>query len=775
MNKEKSEHYSLISRFVSLVILAFFSMVFCFIWKIEHTRSKVINESLKEVASDIHQSISNDFYHIGKKMHLLASQIASDEFAIDNKKVLMLSKLFSIEYKMNECFPIVCFDKNHFLKRSGFGVIKQSKDINFLMNFPLKLYTVSEDQNILELDKESGFIYLSMGVKRKKDGAYLGQLRTGISLEDFRKKFFSNINIKDNYIHYILLNTQNNMTIFSSANTDRNTKKKLFNGITNSINNKENKIFNMKKGENYVISKIPHSPFVLIVAATSSKSYEEYFYSILEYKLELLILIIISCSFIYLLYISILHPFLKLSEAVFAISDGDLEVEIPIVFSKEGILIADSLRKIKMSLKEERNLIQEVTQARNALSLTNLRLENKVTDRTEELKKALAEKTLFINNLSHEIKTPLQAVSNILENLVSYWSEVSEENKFKFVNQASYSVQYLASIVENLLDIAKFSGGKIILNLKNTNITELAKEVIEECKILYTNNKQVRITFLDEQSIYANVDKSRIGQVLRNLILNAIKFSNINGLISVKISLAKIFIQEGFKLDAVQISINDQGVGIPEDELANIFSPFVQGSNVKNKSLGTGLGLTICHEIINAHCGKIWAENNKDEGASFNFILPITQPIELVNNIHSSISLNNSRYNILMIDDEEVCLNSMEMLLYGSEYNLIKISSAQFALQYLKENSQYISVIFIDLMMPDIYGLNLLSTIKEDPDFSSIPIILQTSSSDESEILKAFEKGIFSFITKPYQKNKLLDEIRRAILASRKINDAHLL
>ena len=154
---------------------------------------------------------------------------------------------------------------------------------------------------------------------------------------------------------------------------------------------------------------------------------------------------------------------------------------------------------------------------------------------------------------------------------------------------------------------------------------------------------------LDDQPIYVNVDKNRIGQVLRNLILNAIKFSNINGLISVNISLVKTFVQEGFKLDAVQISINDQGIGIPEDELANIFSPFAQGSNIKNKSIGIGLGLTICHEIINAHCGKIWAENNKDEGASFNFILPITQPIELVNNSPSSISLNNSRYNILMM------------------------------------------------------------------------------------------------------------------------------
>jgi two-component system sensor histidine kinase ChiS len=125
--------------------------------------------------------------------------------------------------------------------------------------------------------------------------------------------------------------------------------------------------------------------------------------------------------------------------------------------------------------------------------------------------------------------------------------------------------------------------------------------------------------------------------------------------------------------------------------------------------------------------------------------------------------LHNAQPNILIIDDEETCLTSMELLLHDSKYHLIKTNTGQMGLKYIQDHHESISVVLLDLMMPDMYGLNLLNEIKNDPKLSNIPVILQTGSSDEEEIIKAFDKGIFCFIRKPYKKQVLLNKIEKAL------------
>lgn len=634
----------------------------------------------------------------------------------------------------------------------------------FLIFLGIVIYITWKIESVREKTTEDRLSSIAYIINKKTSNHLSKNSTTEIPLKEINQIVLDNIDSPNESIYYAILDSSNHNVILHSPDFDINIHQEIMTDYYNFTSNNKSYSSHITKDKSYIISKLSDSSFVFIIGTSPLiKNYEDYFYIMLPYKFEILCLLLTIVSLIYLFYRSILDPFLALSQAALRISNGDIHTAIPTINNKEGVLVADALEKIKSSLKVEKQLVQEISQTRNILSLTNLKLENKVAKRTTELKKALAEKTLFINNLSHEIKTPLQSVSRILESLVSNWPELNEEEKFTFSNQAAHSSQHLLSLVDNLLEIAKLSDGKVILNIKNSDLLTLIKEVAEECKMLYMHNKKLRIIISNNKSIYANIDKIRIKQVIRNLLLNAIKFSSNNGSISINISLTKIFAAEGLRLDAVQFSIHDQGIGIPEDEIYNIFSPFAQGNNTNNKSIGTGLGLTICHEIINAHYGKIWAENNKDGGASFNFVIPITQPIELTDSLPASINLKNTEYNILMVDDEEVCLNSMEMLLYDSQYNLIKVKSAQLALEYLKEHAESISTILIDLMMPDIYGINLLSAIKADSKLALIPVILQTSSSDENEILKAFEKGIFSFIRKPYNKKKLLDEIKRAV------------
>lgn len=648
--------------------------------------------------------------------------------------------------------------------RYAYSLLGRFISLIFLILIGISVYIACKVENSHNEEIEQSLTNIASDINQNISRNFLYTSPSSTAAKEFDKIILNNQNYQKNSVYYTVLDKRDNSVIVHSPNFDINNEDKLMDNIAKFISNENEEASYIKNNKYYLFYKIDDSPFVIILGKSPvSINYKDYFCNLIDYKFELLFLLATISCLTYFFYKSILKPFIDLSQAALNISNGDIDTIIPNPNSKEGLLVATALEKIKISLKNEKDLVQEISKTRNSLSLTNLKLENIVANKTTELKKALEEKTLFINNLSHEVKTPLQSISHILENLVSNWPELNEEEKFSFSTQAAHSSQHLLSLVENLLEIAKFSDGKIILDIKNTNLIKLIKEVVAECNMLYMNNKNIKIVVSNNDPIYTNIDINRIKQVIRNLLLNAIKFSGNNSYISIAVFPTKILGQDSFMSDALQISIHDQGIGIPQDELSNIFSPFIQGTNTKNKSLGTGLGLTICHEIISAHYGKIWAENNKDGGATFNISIPITQPIELTNSISDTITLHNNGYNILMIDDEEICLNSMEILLYGTQYNLVKVKSAQFALEYLKENYKSISVIFIDLMMPDIYGLNLLSLIKEDPNLSSIPVILQTSSSDENEILKAFEKGIFSFITKPYKKKKLLEEIKRAI------------
>jgi len=247
---------------------------------------------------------------------------------------------------------------------------------------------------------------------------------------------------------------------------------------------------------------------------------------------------------------------------------------------------------------------------------TNAELERRVEERTAELKKALAAKTEFLNNISHEIRTPIQGFTAISEGLVEHWHQFDENKKLDLTKTVANNAQRLATLVTNLLDLSKFTANKMLLNLEKVDFVALIEEIINECKNLYLNNKSLDFQFQNlEYNTIILADKKYVIQLLRNLLANAIKFSPDNSVIKISIiSLEKEWL----------FSIKDSGIGIPYNELEEIFEPFAQSSFTKTGAGGTGLGLSICKKIIEAHHGKIWAENNLEGGAGLYFTLPKT-------------------------------------------------------------------------------------------------------------------------------------------------------
>ena len=608
-------------------------------------------------------------------------------------------------------------------------------------------------------DDNSLSILVAMGVKDKNE-KHLGCVISSFSLAHLKQMI--ELSLQQSNAYYAVLNTVDDSIIVNSLGFNRETVAKelaLF------ASGNENEQFYSDDKNSYFTSRIGKSPFVLIIGSNHvAIEYEDLLHSLVPYKFELLFATTILCCLIYLFYTSILEPFMTLSKAALSISNGDMDIEVDKINSKEGALVASALEKIKHFLKAERELINEVTKARNSLAITNLRLENKVVERTEELENAFLTKTKFMDNLNHEIMSPIQGISSISENLSTYWNEIDDKNKIEYINQIAYTTKRLLLMVSNLLDLSKFSNGIVNLNLSKIDLLALTKTVIDECKLLYMNQKSIRFHFSSNRPVYITADKDRITQLLYNLLVNAIKFSPSDGDVAINIIPTKMSIGGSYQ-DAIHFMLHDRGAGLDEEEIANIFSPFIQGKASNNWPGSVGLGLSICKEIVSTHHGKIWAASNKDGGASFNFIIPNTQPIkqEICSNIPRAIDLHHAIPNILMIDDEEVCLNSIELLLHGSKYNLIKAKSGQAGLKYLRQHHKSISLIMLDLMMPDMYGLNVLAEIKNDPKLFNIPIILQTGTSDEDEIVKAFDMGIFSFIRKPYQKQVILEEIGKCL------------
>ncbi|MGB4191801.1 MAG: HAMP domain-containing sensor histidine kinase [Rickettsiales bacterium] len=251
----------------------------------------------------------------------------------------------------------------------------------------------------------------------------------------------------------------------------------------------------------------------------------------------------------------------------------------------------------------------------NKIKKLNNSLEIKVKNRTKELEKALSAKGEFLNNISHEIRTPVSGFMAISEGLEEHWNVLDEQKKLKYVQDIASSAQRLGSLIGNLLDLSDFIANKNYINITKFNLSNLINNVVNNSKYLQYNKNNLSINFvLSHKEAYVNADKKWISQALDNLLSNALKFTPDNGHITISLDKDKKF---------WQFTISDDGIGIPQNEITSIFDPFTLSSRTKTKAGGRGLGLAICSKIFEAHDGKIWAENNKDKGASFHFTLPI--------------------------------------------------------------------------------------------------------------------------------------------------------
>ena len=263
-------------------------------------------------------------------------------------------------------------------------------------------------------------------------------------------------------------------------------------------------------------------------------------------------------------------------------------------------------------------------------------LEERVAEQTAHLLRAKNEaeranlaKSEFLANMSHELRTPLHGVLSFAKIGAAKGASAPPETLVGYFERISKSGERLLSLLNDLLDLSKLEAGKMILDLRRTNMLDLLLDVAAEFETVLEAKPLTLVTEPVTLDPTAEMDATRIKQVFRNLMSNAIKFTPPGRTIHMSIRQAEV--RAGHRatdtemIPALCLSLADEGVGVPEGEMESIFDKFVQSSRTRTGAGGTGLGLAICKEIVEAHRGAIRARSNAAGGATFEVLLPCGQ------------------------------------------------------------------------------------------------------------------------------------------------------
>ncbi len=287
----------------------------------------------------------------------------------------------------------------------------------------------------------------------------------------------------------------------------------------------------------------------------------------------------------------------------------------------EGFIQDISIRK-----KTSEKLVQYQEDLESLVKERTRQLENQANElitAKEGAEAANRIKSEFLANISHELRNPMHQILSYSK----YGVEKIDQPKKKlyhYFSQTKKAAERLMLLLNDLLDLSKMESGRMDYKMENSNLGLIVNEAIAEFKPSM-EEKSLSLNVADTTvPLNISCDAFKIGQVMRNLLSNAVRYSAEEKRIEVLFAQVETEVNNA-PVPMLKVSIGDQGVGIPEDELDSIFDKFSQSSKTKTGAGGTGLGLAICHEIIAAHKGKIWAENNPTGGATFSYTLPYTR------------------------------------------------------------------------------------------------------------------------------------------------------
>ncbi len=377
-----------------------------------------------------------------------------------------------------------------------------------------------------------------------------------------------------------------------------------------------------------------------------------------------------------------------------------------------------------------------------------------------ELSKEAAEqsaqaKSDFLANMSHEIRTPMNGILGLLRILSGTKLDKEQQG---YMQKALFSTHELLRIINDILDFSKIEAGK--LEMENTTFT--IHDICSELESLFGHTlREKGLSYEMEEGSHATTpilgDPLRLKQVLLNLINNAIKFTS-QGQISLHISST---LQENKSIQYL-FKVSDTGIGLSQGQIQNLFSAFTQAdTSVTRKYGGTGLGLAICKNIVTLLKGRIWVESTPDQGSTFFFTANFEQSQD--QNFARSASTLTQNYkaqgeHILLVEDNQINQIIAEELLQSVGYTVDIANNGQEAIHMLQKTKY--DMVLMDIQMPIMDGLTAVKTLRQMPQFATLPIVAMSAHAMIGDKEKSLQHGMNDHITKPISPDILFSTMR---------------
>ncbi|MBN2439818.1 MAG: response regulator [Spirochaetales bacterium] len=423
---------------------------------------------------------------------------------------------------------------------------------------------------------------------------------------------------------------------------------------------------------------------------------------------------------------------------------------------------------LAMTIAFSYSLVNMFNQEHKELIILKNSLEEKVLERTKQLKEAQEQKETFFINIAHEIKTPLTIVEN---SFLEFYKSYKNPRELYLIRAG---LDKMKKNIVNFLDLHKLESGRLFYNHETiTNCTEMVREAISLFTQLAEKKDLRLISSIEPDPLYTHIDPYAFDRIINNVIENSIKYNKPGGQVTVELSSTE---------DEIKLCVSDTGIGIPGDVIEHIFRPYYQIFRKKGNIQGLGMGLAIVKEICNQVKAEVSVESHVPSGTTISVcfinvkpgtgdsVSPHLSGTTVPDYLSDSIALEDSKYDrdkpVLLIVEDNKELLSFLMNKLKTDYNVFYALNGEEGLKKLSVIPDP-DIIISDIMMDRMDGQTFRTKMKEKSTYASVPFIFLTARTAEETKLECLADGAVDYIVKPFSTDELLHKIA-ALLNMRK-------